>query len=320
MSRIVEEVGFVHLRVHSAYSLLEGALPLKRLIELASGDRMPALGIADTGNLFGALEFAEKMVEKGIQPIVGCQVAVDFADLAEESRAGASVRRPLSDLVLIAATETGYWNLVRLVSDSYVLSEADARAACRLRCARRARRGPDRAHRRPRRAGQQGACRRAGGACRGAPRPAGGGVRRPALCRAAAPRHPGRAGGRAGADRHGLCPRAGAGRHQRGLLPQARRLRCARRADRHCRGRGDRRGRPAAADAGALFQDPRRDGGAVRGSAGGDREHGRDRAPLLVVAAHAEAHPAALRRRRRRPGRGRPRRGAGAARGRRGGA
>ena len=128
MSRIVEEVGFVHLRVHSAYSLLEGALPLKRLIELACGDRMPALGIADTGNLFGALEFSEKMVEKGIQPIVGCQVAVDFADLAEDSRAGASVRRPLSDLVLIAATETGYWNLVRLVSDSYVLSEADARA------------------------------------------------------------------------------------------------------------------------------------------------------------------------------------------------
>ena len=127
MSCIVGEVGFVHLRVHSAYSLLEGALPLKRLIALASGDRMPALGIADTGNLFGALEFAEKMVEKGIQPIIGCQVAVDFADLAEDSRAGASVRRPLSDLVLIAATETGYWNLVRLVSDSFVLGEADAR-------------------------------------------------------------------------------------------------------------------------------------------------------------------------------------------------
>ncbi len=128
VSRIVEEVGFVHLRVHSAYSLLEGALPLKRLIELASADRMPALGIADTGNLFGALEFSEKMVEKGIQPIVGCQVAVDFADMAEDNRAGASARRPVSDLVLIAATEAGYWNLVRLNSDSYTQGEAEARA------------------------------------------------------------------------------------------------------------------------------------------------------------------------------------------------
>jgi DNA polymerase-3 subunit alpha len=129
VSRIVEEVGFVHLRIHSAYSLLEGALPLKRLIELARADRMPALGIADTGNLFGALEFSEKMVEKGIQPIIGCQVAVDFADIGEDGRAGAPARgRPLSDLVLIAATEPGYWNLVRLVSDSYTQGAADARA------------------------------------------------------------------------------------------------------------------------------------------------------------------------------------------------
>ncbi len=80
MSCIAEEVGFVHLRVHSAYSLLEGALPIKTLAALAAADRMPALGIADTGNLFGALEFSEKMVEQGIQPIVGCQVAVDFGD------------------------------------------------------------------------------------------------------------------------------------------------------------------------------------------------------------------------------------------------
>ncbi len=129
VSRIVEEVGFVHLRVHSAYSLLEGALPLKRLIALASADRMPALGIADTGNLFGALEFSEKMVEKGIQPIVGCQVAVDFADGGEDARAGGPARgRALSDLVLIAATEPGYWNLVRLVSDSYTEGAADTRA------------------------------------------------------------------------------------------------------------------------------------------------------------------------------------------------
>ena len=71
MESIIRDVGFVHLRVHSAYSLLEGALQIKKLAALAKADRMPALGIADTGNLFGALEFAEKMVESGIQPIVG---------------------------------------------------------------------------------------------------------------------------------------------------------------------------------------------------------------------------------------------------------
>ena len=95
MSRIAEQVGFVHLRVHSAYSLLEGALQIKKLAALAKADRMPALGIADTGNLFGALEFAEKMVESGIQPIVGCQVAIDFGDTPESDRPGAAAAQSL---------------------------------------------------------------------------------------------------------------------------------------------------------------------------------------------------------------------------------
>jgi DNA polymerase-3 subunit alpha len=127
MSRVAREVGFVHLRVHSAYSLLEGALPLKTLIALASADRMPALGIADTGNLFGALEFSEKVSEAGIQPIIGSQIAVDFGDTDEQSRPGAPPQKSLSDLVLIAATEAGYWNLVRLVSDSFTETDGDSR-------------------------------------------------------------------------------------------------------------------------------------------------------------------------------------------------
>src|SRR6202171_6094352 len=107
MGEIASEVGFVHLRVHSAYSLLEGALPIKVLAKLAAADRQPALGIADTGNLFGALEFAEKRAEKGIQPIIGCQLALEFGDGAEH---GGSRQRHLFDVVLIAATEAGYWN------------------------------------------------------------------------------------------------------------------------------------------------------------------------------------------------------------------
>jgi len=127
MSRIAEEVGFVHLRVHSAYSLLEGALPIKKLAALAAADRMPALGLADTGNLFGALEFSEKMAGEGIQPILGCQVAVDFGDSVESDRAGPAHQRRLADIVLIAADEPGYWNLVRLVSTTFMETVAGER-------------------------------------------------------------------------------------------------------------------------------------------------------------------------------------------------
>src|SRR5215207_11384404 len=70
--------GFIHLHVHSAYSLLEGALPLGRLLDLAKADKQPALGVADTNNLFGALEFSEKAAGKGVQPLLGAELALDF--------------------------------------------------------------------------------------------------------------------------------------------------------------------------------------------------------------------------------------------------
>ena len=80
------EPAFVHLHVHSSYSLLEGALTIARLAELAKQDRQPALALTDTDNMFGALEFSEKLAGCGIQPIVGCAMAVDFGDL--ETRNG----------------------------------------------------------------------------------------------------------------------------------------------------------------------------------------------------------------------------------------
>ena len=72
--------GFVHLHVHSSFSLLEGALTIARLAELAKKDRQPALALTDTDNMFGALEFSEKMAGAGIQPIIGCALGVDFGD------------------------------------------------------------------------------------------------------------------------------------------------------------------------------------------------------------------------------------------------
>ena len=70
--------GFVHLRVHSAYSLLEGALPLKKILYKAAGDSQPAIAITDTNNLFVALEFSQKAMDDGLQPIIGCQVSIDM--------------------------------------------------------------------------------------------------------------------------------------------------------------------------------------------------------------------------------------------------
>src|SRR5262249_12667703 len=78
--------GLVDLPVHSSYSLLEGALTISRLAELAKADRQPALALTDTDNMFGALEFSDKLAGYGIQPIIGAALALDFADGA----AGAS--------------------------------------------------------------------------------------------------------------------------------------------------------------------------------------------------------------------------------------
>jgi len=83
---MADTLGFVHLRVHSAYSLLEGALPLAKILKLADADGQPAVAITDTGNLFSALEFSEKASEKGLQPIVGCELALDFGDEPADRR------------------------------------------------------------------------------------------------------------------------------------------------------------------------------------------------------------------------------------------
>src|ERR1700761_8986208 len=111
------ELGFVHLHVHSSYSLLEGALPIARLAELAKKDRQPALALTDTDNMFGALEFSEKLAGYGIQPIVGCAISVDFGD--QELRPG-TVEHVWPRGGLLATAEAGYRSLMRLVSRAYL--------------------------------------------------------------------------------------------------------------------------------------------------------------------------------------------------------
>jgi DNA polymerase-3 subunit alpha len=119
---------FVHLRVHSAYSLLEGALPLKKIVAHAVKDGAPAIAVADTSNLFGALEFAQYATKDGVQPIIACQLEVVFeGEQPQSSRTGgrANGGRERAAVVLIAATEAGYANLVRLVSRAYLETAAN---------------------------------------------------------------------------------------------------------------------------------------------------------------------------------------------------
>jgi DNA polymerase III subunit alpha len=115
MSRVLQDIGFVHLHVHSSYSLLEGALKVAQLAKLAAADKQPALALTDTNNLFGALEFSEKLAGSGIQPIAGVQLSVCF----EEPDPSARLAPQPSNVVLLAQTEEGYRNLMRLVSHAY---------------------------------------------------------------------------------------------------------------------------------------------------------------------------------------------------------
>src|ERR1700729_1094063 len=110
--------GFVHLHVHSAYSLLKGSIKIAKLGELAKADRQPALGLTDADNMFGALEFSDKMAGYGIQPIVGCELAVDFGDQDPNAR-NAMASAP-SRIVLLAARERGYLSLMHLNSRAFL--------------------------------------------------------------------------------------------------------------------------------------------------------------------------------------------------------
>ncbi len=95
---------FIHLHVHSAYSLAEGAIKVKDLVKRCVQNRMPAVGVTDTNNMFGAMEFALEASKSGLQPILGCQASVEGG----------------AQLVLLAQNEQGYKNLCKIISASYM--------------------------------------------------------------------------------------------------------------------------------------------------------------------------------------------------------
>ncbi len=114
---------FIHLRTHSAYSLSSGAIKVKELVALAKAHAMPAVAMTDAGNLFGALEFAQAAREAGVQPIVGCELALRRFD-AEARLAGriGPVAQP-DVVVLLVQSEAGYRNLLHLSSRSFLDTE-----------------------------------------------------------------------------------------------------------------------------------------------------------------------------------------------------
>ena len=129
---------FVHLRVHSAYSLSEGAIRVKDLAKMCRDKEMPAVAVTDTNNLFGALEFSLAAREKGVQPIVGCQLSVEM-EAEEDSgngqqNGGGNPRHPEKkpSVVLLIQNAEGYRNLLHLLKVAYLDGEDDAETAVPL--------------------------------------------------------------------------------------------------------------------------------------------------------------------------------------------
>ena len=105
---------YIHLRLHSAYSLCEGAVKLPDLIHACEDREIPAVAITDTNNMFGALEFATKASGAGIQPIMGVQIDVKHCDV-------------IAPIVLLAKNELGYKNLMKLMTCFYIKCKEEVR-------------------------------------------------------------------------------------------------------------------------------------------------------------------------------------------------
>src|SRR6185312_12996425 len=113
---------FVHLRVKSAYSLLEGAIRPSELAELARANAMPAVAVTDVNNLFGTYELSDTLAKAGVQPIVGCLLSVELDESAPPSNAVGSRRKPAA-LALLVQNDAGYRNLAKLLSAAFLKAE-----------------------------------------------------------------------------------------------------------------------------------------------------------------------------------------------------
>ena len=110
---------FVHLHVHSEYSLLDGAAQLEKLVAKAKELKFPAIALTDHGNLFGAIDFYQAAQKGGIKPIVGCELYV--APRGRKERGGEDGGyEGANHLTVLVRNLTGYKNLIKLVSKAYL--------------------------------------------------------------------------------------------------------------------------------------------------------------------------------------------------------
>ncbi len=116
---------FIHLRTHSEHSLLEGAIPIKKMASLCIDNGMPAVALTDTNNLFGALQFSELLTNEGVQPIIGLQLDCGFNNDQNAKFP------PQAPMVFLAQNEMGYLNLIKL-SAHYYLSQKGKRSPAPL--------------------------------------------------------------------------------------------------------------------------------------------------------------------------------------------
>ncbi|HEX3204480.1 MAG TPA: DNA polymerase III subunit alpha, partial [Nitrospiraceae bacterium] len=109
---------FVHLHLHTQYSLLDGANQIDPLIRQVKAFEMPAVAMTDHGNLFGAVEFYQKAHAAGVKPIIGCEAYM--APASRKTREGGLAHNDYYHLILLATNLTGYQNLIKLVSKAYL--------------------------------------------------------------------------------------------------------------------------------------------------------------------------------------------------------
>ena len=111
---------FVHLHLHTEYSLLDGAIGIDKLIKKAIDLKMPAVAVTDHGNLFSALDFYQKAMKAGIKPIIGCETYVAPGSRFDKTASAGKNEEASYHLILLARNRQGYKNLVKLVTAAYL--------------------------------------------------------------------------------------------------------------------------------------------------------------------------------------------------------
>ena len=115
----MSQTPFVHLHVHSQYSLLDGAIRMKQLVKRAAELGMPSIALTDHGVLYGAVEFYQEAEKAGIKPIIGCEAYVAPGSMLDRKSANGG-KDAAHHLTLLAADDEGYRNLVKISTAAHL--------------------------------------------------------------------------------------------------------------------------------------------------------------------------------------------------------